>query len=140
MCVTLIRILQSEVFFFFFSFFFFFFLLSRIRDIGPVRVKKQSKKTKAGSAHNLIKKTKEATGFAERSIYRVLKEKKHLRQGKFESPLKRYHKASRKMVCVDDFDVAAIRRTVHEFYDRKEYPTITKIATVLKQKELFTGG
>ena len=31
--------------------------------------KKQSKKTKAGSAHNLIKKTKEATGFAERSIY-----------------------------------------------------------------------
>ena len=29
---------------------------------------------------------------------------------------------------------------MHEFYDRKEYPTITKIATILKQKELFTGG
>ena len=34
MCMTLVRILQSEVFF---RFFFFFFCLSRIRDIGPVR-------------------------------------------------------------------------------------------------------
>ena len=74
-----------------------------------VYLKKQSKKTKSGSAHNLIKKMKEATGFVECSIYRVLKEKKHLGQGKFESLLKWYHKASRKMVCFNDFDVAAIK-------------------------------
>ena len=45
-----------------------------------------------------------------------------------------------KKICVDDFDVAAIRRTVYEFYDRKEYPTITKLATVLKEKELLSRG
>ena len=41
---------------------------------------------------------------------------------------------------MDDFDCDAIRRTVHEFYAKKEYPTLDKLLQILKEKELFTGG
>jgi len=39
----------------------------------------------------------------------------------------------------DDFEVAAIRRTIHDFYDRKEYPTLKKLLSVLITKGLFKG-
>ena len=32
------------------------------------------------------------------------------------------------------------RRTVHEFYEKKEYPTLDKLLQVLKEKILFKGG
>ena len=41
---------------------------------------------------------------------------------------------------MDDFDCDAIRRTIHEFYAKKEYPTLDKLLQILKEKELFTGG
>ena len=41
---------------------------------------------------------------------------------------------------MDDFDCDAIQRTVHEFYVKKEYPTLDKLWQILKEKELFTGG
>ena len=72
-------------------------------------------------------------------MFRVLKEKDKIGDRQFKSPKKRYNK-SRVIVSLDDFDVAAIRRSVHEFYDRKEYPTITKLLSVLKDKELFCAG
>ena len=41
---------------------------------------------------------------------------------------------------MDDFDCDAIRRTVHEFYVKKEYSILDKLLQILKEKELFTGG
>ena len=41
---------------------------------------------------------------------------------------------------MDDFDCDAIRCTVHEFYAKKEDPTLVKLLQILKEKELFTGG
>ena len=41
---------------------------------------------------------------------------------------------------MDDFDCDAIRHTVHEFYAKKEYPTLDKLLQILKEKELFSGG
>ncbi|XP_065831984.1 uncharacterized protein [Oscarella lobularis] len=40
----------------------------------------------------------------------------------------------------DDFDRAAIRRTVHEFYERKAYPTLTTLLASVRQKGVFEGG
>ena len=96
--------------------------------------KSQQNKSKVYSS--VLKKTMEATGFCGSTVYRVLNELKQLGEKRFESPVKRYVKG-RKSICID---VATIRRTVHEFYDRKEYPTITKLLAVLKEKDLFSGG
>ena len=41
---------------------------------------------------------------------------------------------------MDDFDCDTIQRTVHEFYAKKEYPTLDKLLQILKEKELLTGG
>ena len=75
----------------------------------------------------------EATGFSRSTVSHVLKEKDKIGDRQFKSP----NNKSRVIVSVDDFDVAAIRRTVHEFDDCKEYPTINKLLSVLKDKELF---
>ena len=57
----------------------------------------------------------------------------------FLTPIKRYI-ASRVHVNVDSFDKEVIRRTIHSFYDRREYPTLTKILEALREKEVFQGG
>ena len=56
----------------------------------------------------------------------------------FESPEKCYG-MSRKKVVTNDFDRAAIRRTVHEFYTRKEYPTVQMLLKAVHQKGIFVG-
>ena len=33
----------------------------------------------------------------------------------------------------------AIRRTIHDFYEKKEYPTLKKLLSVLREKGLFRG-
>ena len=86
----------------------------------------QSKKQKS-TPPKLCKKTAEATGFSERTVNRVLLEKRKLDGSSFTSPNKRY-KESRERVDVDAFDTDAIRRTVHEFYEKKEYPTLGQAA------------
>ena len=43
--------------------------------------------------------------------------------GLLSSPEKRYT-ASRVQIVLDDFNVEAIRKEVHAFYGRKEYPTL----------------
>ena len=68
--------------------------------------------------HQLCKKTAEATGFSERTVNHVLLEKRKLDGSSFTSPNKRY-KESRERVDVGAFDTDAIRRTVHEFYEKK---------------------
>ena len=58
--------------------------------------------------------------------------------GSFGSPEKRYG-MSRKKVVTDDFDRAAIRRTVHEFYTHKKYPTVQMLLQAVHQKGIFVG-
>ena len=99
---------------------------------------RQSKKQKS-TPPKLCKKTGEATGFSERIVNRVLLEKRNLDGSFFTSPNKRY-KESRERVDVDAFDTDAIRHTIHEFYEKKECPTLDKLLQVLKVKMLFKGG
>ena len=86
----------------------------------------KSQQNKSKVSGSVLKKTMEATGFCRSTVYHVMNEQKQLREKSLNLPVKRYVK-SRKSICIDDFDVAAIRRTVREFYDRKEYPTISTI-------------
>lgn len=41
---------------------------------------------------------------------------------------------------LDDFKKDVIRRSVQEFYDRCEYPTLKKLQEALKTKIEYTGG
>ena len=99
----------------------------------------QSKKQKVATPLKYSQKTAEATGFARRTVDKIVREKHGLEGGEFSSPAKRY-KESRVRTDVDSFDVDAIRRTVHKFYEQKEYPTLDSLLQVLKEKELFSGG
>ena len=51
--------------------------------------------------------------------------------GLLSSPEKRYT-ASRVQIVLDDFNVEAIRKEVHAFYGRKEYPTLDSLLGVLR--------
>ena len=55
------------------------------------------------------------------------------------TPERRYTK-SRVQIQLDDFNVEAICRIVHEFYTRKEYPTLESLLSLLKTRQLFSGG
>ena len=100
---------------------------------------RQSTKQKVTTTLKLCKKTAEAAGYSVRTVNRVLAERRKLDGGAFTSPSKRYKKP-RERLAVDSFDTDAIRRTVHTFYENKEYPTLDKLLRVLKEKELFKGG
>ena len=73
---------------------------------------KESKKRRRAESPKLGQKTADATGYCRRSVERVVGEKRSLEGAEFPSPSKRY-KQSRERVIVDDFDVEAIRRTIH---------------------------
>ena len=81
----------------------------------------------------------EATGYLVHTLNCVLAEKKKLDESAFTSSRKRYKK-TRERLDVDSFDTDAIRRTVHAFYENKEYPTLDKLLHVLKEKEQFKSG
>ena len=66
-----------------------------------------------------------ATGVSTSTVKRVVNEAKR-NEGNYRSPKQRYE-SSRERIIVDDFDRAAIRRTIHSFFARKEYPTLTKV-------------
>lgn len=101
---------------------------------------RQNKKQKTTTTPKLCKKTADATGYSERTVNCVLKEKRGLEGGSFSTP-KRYKESRERLnVHVDSFDIEAIRCTVHAFYDRREYPTLDKLLHVLEEKELFKGG
>ena len=87
----------------------------------------------------LKKKTVDATGLSKRTVDAVLAEKRSLGGGEFESPRKCYKK-SRVRVDPDDFDIFAIPKTVHQFYDQKTHPTLCKLHSTLKERGLFGAG
>ena len=49
------------------------------------------------------------------------------------------YKVDRRTVCLDDFDVEAIRHLVHDFYREKKYPTLDSLLLAVKEKGLFGG-
>lgn len=51
----------------------------------------------------------------------------------FQSPRKLYKRA-KKCSELDDFDADVVRRIVHEFYERNEYPTAFSILSEIKKK------
>ena len=85
----------------------------------------------------MIDRTAEATGVGRATVIRIKREMNE--KEKFESPEKRYRK-SRVLINVEDFDCGVIRKTVKEFYENKTYPTLDKLLTKLKEKNVFKGG
>lgn len=88
--------------------------------------------------------TAEACGISKRSIQRICSEVKKIDElpetgPSFSSPRKSYKRA--KYVSeLDDFDSDVVRRTVHEFYDRGEYPTSQLILNAIKSKINYSGS
>ena len=62
-------------------------------------------------------------------------------EGLLPSPEKWYVK-SRVQIALNEYDVAAIHKEIHQFYEQKVYPTLDSLLQlgVLKAKELFKVG
>lgn len=86
---------------------------------------------------NVYDLVSEATGVSKRSCVKISEEGKQ-NNGHYHSPTQRYS-VSRKRIIVDEFDRAAIRRTIHNFFIRKEYPTLNKVLAEVRDKEIFNG-
>ena len=99
---------------------------------------RQASKSKYRGPSQVTLKTTEATGYPERTVRRIVGEKASLCGAAFTSPAKQY-KVDRRNVCLDDFDVEAIRRLVHDFYREKKYPTLDSLLLAVKEKGLFGG-
>ena len=56
----------------------------------------------------------------------------------FSTPAKR-NKIDRKKIVMDNFDTEALRRTVHELYSEKKYPTMDSLLVAVKEKGIFCG-
>uniref|UniRef100_A0A2S2NB48 Tc1-like transposase DDE domain-containing protein n=1 Tax=Schizaphis graminum TaxID=13262 RepID=A0A2S2NB48_SCHGA len=88
-------------------------------------------------------RTAEACGLSGRTVRRICSEAKYNVEEStsvmvFRSPRKGYKRA--KIVSeLDDFDSDVVRRTVHDFYDRGEYPTPQLILNALRQKINYSG-
>ena len=96
---------------------------------------RESAKSRYRGPPKLTHKTAEATGYSERTVRRIIAEKSALSGAAFSSPTKRY-KVERKRI---DFDTEALRRSVHEFYSDKKYPTLDSLLVSVKEKGIFTG-
>ncbi len=109
------------------------------RIVENVRDFFESEKKKGHSKSlKIIPRTAEATGISEMSVKRIHKE--YLAQDcKFLTPVKRYS-VSRIRVNPDSFDRAAVKRIVHGFYHRREYPTISGVLEKAKSELAFRGG
>ncbi len=81
---------------------------------------------------NVMERTAAATGVSVITIKRIV-------CGQFLTPARRYA-ASRIRVNPDSFDQGVIRRVVHSFYERKEYPTVSGVLEKIKEQCGFPGG
>jgi len=91
-----------------------------------------------------LKVTAEACGLSERTVRRICKEGKDSlnsdqQVASFKSPRKTYKRA-KPLTELDDFDADIVRRVVHEFYDRGEYPTALTTLTEVKKKCNWEGS
>ena len=86
----------------------------------------------------VVERTAAATGVSVRSVRNIHNEFS-AHSGTLLTPLKRYS-ASRVRINPDNFDREVIRRVVHGFYERKEYPTLSSVLERVKQECTFPGG
>lgn len=54
---------------------------------------------------------------------------------KIYSPQKTFKRAKYATTDMDDFDAEKVRRTVHEFYDNREYPKTEKFLVLIQKKQ-----
>ncbi|KAL4113021.1 hypothetical protein QTP88_016725 [Uroleucon formosanum] len=89
--------------------------------------------------------TAEACGVSLACVKRVCSEaKKEVEVGPsnkiaFKSPRKSYKRA-KVMSSLDDFDNEVVRRTIHSFYDKGEFPTTAKILVAMQKKINYPGS
>ena len=87
---------------------------------------------------NVVERVARACQLSTNTVARIRREAKQ-NAGKFHTPQKRYQ-VGRKRVDPDSFNREAIRRTIHAFYERHEYPTLDAVLAEVKEKEIFEGG
>ena len=87
---------------------------------------------------NVVERVAQACQLSTNTVVRIWHEAKN-NEGNFSTPSKRYH-VSRKKINPDSFDREAIRKTIHAFYERNEYPTLDSVLEQVKEKEIFRGG
>ena len=93
---------------------------------------RQSMKSKGRGPPKLTSRTADATGYSERTVRRIVAEKKSLEIAAFGLPAKRY-KVERKKIIVNDFGMEGIRHTVHDFSLEKKYATLESLLVVVKR-------
>ena len=93
-----------------------------------------------GKQH-VMKRLMRATGFC-RSTLTTIHREFTAKDGQIhDSPAKRTRYNRRPLaVNVDDFDRGVIRRTMHEMYEQRKYPTLDTTLAALKDKDAFPGG
>ena len=89
--------------------------------------------------NQVVKRTAKACGVSTATVTRIHDEFVDT-SGLLSTPEKRYASGTRVQVRLDEHDVAAIRKEVHGFYERKEYPTLDKLLGVVKAKKVFDGS
>ncbi len=83
------------------------------------------------SRNRMIDRTSLATKVGKTTIKKLSKEFRE--KATVETPMKRY-KASRIRINLDEFSTAAIRCAIHEFYTRKEYPTLNTVLKAVRDR------
>ncbi|XP_068250360.1 uncharacterized protein [Palaemon carinicauda] len=88
-----------------------------------------------------LKRTSEATMIPERTISRICKEGKVTGE-RYGKPIfvEQKKQQPRTVTNLDDFDKSVLRRTVLDFYARKEVPTLDSITAELKENIEFKGS
>ena len=99
---------------------------------------KETEKNKYRGALKLMSRTAEATGYSNRTVRRIVTEKTELEGAAFTSLPKRYRR-ERKRIDPDQFDTEALRRSVHEFYREKKYPTLDMLLVAVREKGILSG-
>ena len=92
----------------------------------------------------VIERTAKATKVSERTVRRICsgshqasQKEKEPEQPVFSSPKKKQCRAP--VRNIDNFDKNVVRKTVLQFYERKEIPTLPKVREALQEKISFTG-
>lgn len=97
----------------------------------------EKRKGKSILRNSVIDRTAKATKIGKTTIKAISRE--YRGKSDFESPAKRYEN-NRVRINPDEFDRAALRRTIHDFYSYKEYPTLDKLLQKVHDKSIFSGG
>ena len=98
---------------------------------------KEKAKQKATLRDQVVKRTAAACGIGVTTVIRLHKEYGDS-GGILSSPKKRYDE-TRVQLVLNEVDVEGIRKEVHEFYQRKEYPTLSSLMEKFKGNNSFNS-